>query len=104
MLTSGSTQARDLWLDVLEGRRHPLLHGYYCTRQLDDAERAEGVSSSEARIKEADFFAKTAPWATSSVQDRFGTPNLVKMLSMLLVNIINDTCVLFLDSVILIVV
>jgi hypothetical protein len=104
MLTSGSTQARDLWLDVLEGRRHPLLHGYYCTRQLDDAERAEGVSSSEARIREADFFAKTAPWATSSSQERFGTPNLVKTLSTLLVTIINDTCVSFLDFVVILVV
>lgn len=102
MLTSGSTQARDLWLDVLEGRRHPLNHGYYCTRQLDDAERGEGLSSSEARIREANFFAKTTPWATSSSKDRFGTPNLVKMLSTLLVNIISDTCVFFLSLVVLI--
>jgi len=103
MLTAGSTKARDLWFDVLEGRRHTLLHGYYCTRQLDDAERAEGISSSEARIREANFFATTTPWATSSFRERFGTPNLVKTLSGLLVTIINDTCVFlflkFCDSI-----
>jgi len=93
MLTSGSTKARDLWLDVLEGRCHPLRHGYYCTHQPDDAERTEGISSCEARHREVEFFAKTKPWAASIYKERFGTANLVKTLSALLVTIINDTYV-----------
>lgn len=99
MLPAGSIKALGLWLDVLEGRRYPLRHGYYCTRQPDDAERAEGISPSEARRREADFFATTKPWAKSTCQDRFGTPNLVNMLSKLLVRKINDSYAVLLHAV-----
>jgi hypothetical protein len=93
MLTFCSDKMRELWLDVLEGRCQPLRHGYYCTRQPDDAERAKCISSTEARTREADFFASTMPWAESSNQSRLGTPNLVGTLSGLLVHTINATYV-----------
>lgn len=91
-LTSGAIKQQENWLDVLEGRNvhHRLHHGYFCTRQPDDAERSAGVSSTQARASEAAFFAKTAPWSKSSHQHRFGTPNVVKTLSSLLTNIIDD--------------
>ncbi|KAH9921275.1 P-loop containing nucleoside triphosphate hydrolase protein [Amylocystis lapponica] len=89
-LSAGATKSRELWLDVLEGRSRPLTHGYYCTRQPDDAERAAGITAEEARAAEAAFFARTAPWATSMCQDRFGTHNLVKNLSRQLTQIIDD--------------
>ncbi|KAG6862119.1 hypothetical protein C0995_005931 [Termitomyces sp. Mi166 len=91
MLTSGSTKARELWLDIIEGRRHPLVHGYYCTRQPDDAERANNITSEGARAAESKFFSTTAPWSTSKHKDRFGTIHLISSLSKLLVGIINDT-------------
>ena len=77
---------------MLEGRnvQHRLTHGYFCTRQPDDAERRTGVSAAQARSSETAFFMKTAPWSKSSHQHRFGTPNLVKTLSSLLTNIIDD--------------
>ncbi|KAJ8474633.1 hypothetical protein ONZ51_g7084 [Trametes cubensis] len=87
-LTAGSTKARQMWLDVLEGRRHPLLHGYYCTRQPDDDERIHGVSGAAARQLEAAFFSTTSPWANANCQDRLGTTNLVKNISKLLTQII----------------
>ncbi|TFK46143.1 hypothetical protein OE88DRAFT_1687998 [Heliocybe sulcata] len=90
MLTSGATKSRELWLDVIEGRRHPTLHGYYCTRQPDDAERSNDISAADARKAESEFFAKTAPWARSPHQNRFGTVNLVATLSRLLTQLIND--------------
>lgn len=90
MLSSG-TKARNLWLDVIEGRRSPLLHGYYCTRQPDDAERAKDVTSAHARQTEATFFETNAPWSTSAHKHRFGIPNLVATLSALLEKIIKDT-------------
>ena len=93
MLGSGSTKARDLWLDVIEGRRHPLLHGYYCTRQPDDDERASNITPTQARAAEAAFFSKTSPWSNSTHKDKFGIPRLVSTLSSLLVGIINDTSV-----------
>ncbi|KAJ7149427.1 P-loop containing nucleoside triphosphate hydrolase protein [Mycena crocata] len=90
LLSAGSTKSRALWLDVIEGRRHKLFHGYYCTRQPDDEERAKGISSQEARKAEVAFFARSAPWATSTQQERFGTENLIATLSRLLVNIIGE--------------
>ncbi|KAJ7735808.1 P-loop containing nucleoside triphosphate hydrolase protein [Mycena metata] len=89
LLSTGS-KVRDLWLDVIEGRKHVLHHGYYCTRQPDDDERSRNISSTQARRAENEFFAETAPWSTSTQRDRFGTENLVSTLSTLLVQIIND--------------
>ena len=97
MLSAG-TKARNLWLDVIEGRRSPLLHGYYCTRQPDDVERANHISSVEARQAESMFFEKTAPWATSLRKDRFGTNNLVASLSTLLEQVIKTTYVPFISQ------
>jgi hypothetical protein len=91
MLSSGSN-VRDLWLDVIEGRKHPLHHGYYCTRQPDDDERSNNITPMQARHAEANFFLGTAPWSTSTHRDRFETNNLVSTLSTLLVQIINDRC------------
>ncbi|KAF8064448.1 P-loop containing nucleoside triphosphate hydrolase protein, partial [Lyophyllum atratum] len=91
MLTSGSTKARDIWLDIIEGRRHPLVHGYYCTRQPDDEQRKADITPAEARVAEAAFFLSTHPWSTSPRKDRFGTTHLIATLSKLLVGIINDT-------------
>ena len=93
MLTLGSTKARDLWLDVIEGRRHSLTHGYYCTRQPDDAERSAGVTSANARVTESTYFKETVPWSTSAHKHRFGTNNLIATLSALLVQVIKDTYV-----------
>ncbi|KAH9932350.1 P-loop containing nucleoside triphosphate hydrolase protein [Fomitopsis serialis] len=92
-LTAGAIKQQENWLDVLEGRnaQHRLTHGYFCTRQPDDADRRSGITASKARISEAAFFSKTAPWSQSSHQHRFGTPNLVKTLSALLTHIIDDS-------------
>ncbi|KAJ7024655.1 P-loop containing nucleoside triphosphate hydrolase protein [Mycena alexandri] len=88
LISVGSTKSRALWLEVIEGRRHKLLHGYYCTRQPDEEERARGVTFSEARKAERDFFAAAPGWSTSTEQDRFGTDKLISTLSTLLVQII----------------
>ncbi|KAI0820111.1 P-loop containing nucleoside triphosphate hydrolase protein [Trametes gibbosa] len=90
-LAAGSTKLRDMWLDVLEGRKHTLLHGYYCTRQPDDEERIRGVEGAAAREAEKTFFARTQPWAGSVHQGRFGTANLVRSISKLLTQIIRES-------------
>ncbi|KAF8921041.1 P-loop containing nucleoside triphosphate hydrolase protein [Mucidula mucida] len=91
MLSAGSTKALDLWLNVIEGRRHPLTHGYYCTRQPDDQDRSEKISATAAREAEKRFFSNTTPWSKSSRKERFGTENLISSLSHLLVSIIDAT-------------
>ncbi|KAJ7061772.1 P-loop containing nucleoside triphosphate hydrolase protein, partial [Mycena amicta] len=91
VVPSGSNK-RSEWLEILEGRskrdQHTLHHGYYCTRQPDDDERKDGVTSADARRTEATFFAQTVPWSKTTDRGRFGTENLVLTLSTLLVEII----------------
>lgn len=89
LLSAGSIKSRELWLDVMEGRRHQLAHGYYCTRQPDDADRSQKITADQARKVEAEFFSQTAPWSTTADQSRLGTSNLVGTLSKLLVEIID---------------
>ncbi|KZT66613.1 hypothetical protein DAEQUDRAFT_714663 [Daedalea quercina L-15889] len=91
-LTAGAIKQQENWLDVLEGRnvQHRLHHGYFCTRQPDDADRRAGITAAQARTAEATFFARTAPWSRSSQKHRFGTANVVKTLSALLTNIIDE--------------
>ncbi|KAJ7060975.1 P-loop containing nucleoside triphosphate hydrolase protein [Mycena amicta] len=89
MLKEGS-KATALWLDVIEGRKHPLQHGYYCTRQPDDEERSKNVTTADLRNAEAQFFKTGAPWSSSTHQNRFGMDNLIQTLSTLLVQIISD--------------
>ena len=80
-----------MWLDVLEGREHPLQHGYFCTRQPDDDQRLAGITLVGARRAETDFFRETSPWKESTCAHRFGTHNLVKSVSELLTRIISDS-------------
>ncbi|KAK7676574.1 hypothetical protein QCA50_020450 [Cerrena zonata] len=89
-LTTGAIKARNLWLDVIEGRRFSLRHGYYCTRQPDDEERSKGISAEEARRVEKDFFLRISPWSKSSQQYRFGTHNLINNISTLLSQLIDE--------------
>ncbi|KAJ7591896.1 P-loop containing nucleoside triphosphate hydrolase protein [Mycena floridula] len=72
MLTSGQTKVLERWMDVIEGRRHPLAHGYYGTRQPNDAERAAAIStdSNKARAIEAQFLRETSPWCNARVKNR----------------------------------
>ncbi|KAK0211639.1 P-loop containing nucleoside triphosphate hydrolase protein [Armillaria fumosa] len=90
MLPEGSVKNRALWLDVVEGRRFPLKHGYYCTRHPDDADRSQGMTSEEARKAEVEFFARTEPWNISIKPHYFGVKNLTAALSSLLIQVIQE--------------
>ncbi|KAK7679580.1 hypothetical protein QCA50_017290 [Cerrena zonata] len=90
-LTAGAVKVRELWLDVIEDRRHKLKYGYYCTRQPDEDERMRGITVDEAPIAEERFFSQTAPWSSSSYRHRFGTKHLVESLSMLLSKVIVES-------------
>ncbi|KAK0496696.1 P-loop containing nucleoside triphosphate hydrolase protein [Armillaria luteobubalina] len=90
MLPEGSVKNRALWLDVVEGRRFPLKHGYYCTRHPDDADRSQGMTSEEARKAEMEFFSRTEPWNISIKPHYFGVKNLTAALSSLLIQVIQE--------------
>ena len=86
MLSEGSVNARQSWLDVIEGRKHKLNHGYYCVRLPDDAQRAQRLSRSAFQRIAADYFDTTAPWSGVADRGRFGIPGFVTDISVLLVN------------------
>ncbi|KAK7679583.1 hypothetical protein QCA50_017293 [Cerrena zonata] len=88
-LTLGTTKEQDMQLDVIEGRKHPLKHGYYCIRQPDQKERTRGVTREEMRLIEETFFLQTIHWSTSSHRHRFGTKHLIDDLSTLLSRMID---------------
>ena len=92
-LPSGSTKRRQQWLDVIEGREHPLQHGNHCTHQPDDDQRLAGVTPSESRNTERAFFRTTEPWAASTCLHRYRRENLVQSISELLTRIISDSSV-----------
>jgi hypothetical protein len=95
MLNEGSIKSTELWIDVIEGRRHTLKHSYYCVRQPDDPQRAGGITPNDARTSEIQYFGKIKPWANLGMEtkQRLGTQNLASMLSALLVQIIKTTSV-----------
>ncbi|VDB92372.1 unnamed protein product [Peniophora sp. CBMAI 1063] len=85
------SRARENWLEVIEGRKKELLHGYYCTRQPDDAEREQGVDHPTARANEISFFQTTEPWSGSTHKSHFGIQNLVRKIGPLLQRVIKDS-------------
>ncbi|PIL25641.1 transporter [Ganoderma sinense ZZ0214-1] len=83
-IPSGSIEKRKQWVDILLGKEHPTKHGYFCTRQPDDAERAKRLSSADARAAEKRFFDEEETWSQLSCRERLGTENLLKTMSDLL--------------------
>ncbi|KAL2861487.1 P-loop containing nucleoside triphosphate hydrolase protein [Aspergillus pseudodeflectus] len=69
------------WVEILEGDKFSLGHGYYVVRNNPDP----SVEHSVARQEEDEFF-RIAPWSTdlASYHERFGTRNLQSALSNLL--------------------
>lgn len=93
MLPPGSIESVERWLATIEGRRHALHHGYYCTRQPDELQRSKNMTHSQASDMETTFFRETSPWRNCSVTERLGIANMIPNLSRLLVHLINERCV-----------
>ncbi|KAJ7102892.1 P-loop containing nucleoside triphosphate hydrolase protein [Mycena epipterygia] len=85
ILGPGATGSRQKWKDILEGKDHQLIHGYYCVRLPDDDERSRGISRAESERRAAEYFDSTQPWRDIVDRSRFGVPNLAAFLSQLLV-------------------
>ena len=95
MLTAGCTQLLENWIRVLEGGQHSLVHGYYCTRQLNDSERLQAPSLEQSRAIEENYFNTTPPWTNFAVKERLGMTNLIDKLGHLLVATIQAAFVSF---------
>jgi hypothetical protein len=95
-LSAGATNAREKWREVLEDRIHRLKHRYYCVRLPDDDERSRKITRTEVDRNAEAFFSTTSPWKDIMVNDprRFGMPNFVNDISVLLTAVIEKACVL----------
>ncbi|KLO12399.1 hypothetical protein SCHPADRAFT_941237 [Schizopora paradoxa] len=84
-LTKGATSAHQKWKDVLSGKEHPLMLGYYCVKLSDDVERASNLSRAQRNDAERTFFEAKSPWtelqANPTLRKRFGVGNTVADLS-----------------------
>ncbi|KAF8340724.1 P-loop containing nucleoside triphosphate hydrolase protein [Cantharellus anzutake] len=78
------------WVDVLEGRKHPLKLGYYITKQPAPKDLLEKITHAEARAKERDFFRDHPTWSRLP-KSRMGTEMLGVSLSKLLSQLIDRT-------------
>ncbi|KAE9399931.1 P-loop containing nucleoside triphosphate hydrolase protein [Gymnopus androsaceus JB14] len=87
-ITRGAIGSRQRWKEVLQGKIHPLHHGYYCVRLADDNERSRRLSRTESEELSAEFFANNDPWNDFVNRSRFGVPNFVKDISRLLLGLI----------------
>ncbi|KAJ7576194.1 hypothetical protein C8J56DRAFT_1062315 [Mycena floridula] len=68
MLTSGQTKSLEQWVDVIEGRRHPLAHEYHGTRQPNDAERAAAISTGSNKALDLNAIANRREQDKNTVQ------------------------------------
>jgi len=84
-LSTGATSARQRWKQVIDGRLHPLKHGYYCVRLPDDDERSRNVTGASLQRLNSEFFASTSPWNEVDDHYRLGIPGFVSDISKLLI-------------------
>lgn len=81
------------WLDIVEGRKHPLALGYFVTKQPAPKDVHDKISHQDARKSERDFFYNHPMWSTCSgaIRARMGTARLGMTLSKLLSHLIDRT-------------
>jgi hypothetical protein len=81
------------WLDIVEGRKHPLALGYYITKQPAPKDIEEKISHDDARRAERNFFDHHAVWSNRAkgIRNRMGTARLGLSLSKLLSQFIDHT-------------
>ena len=93
-LGAGAISQRRKWVEIIEGRSdHKLLHGFYCVRLPDDAEREQHITRSESQRRATEYFDTTSPWKDVTDRRRFGIPGFVSDVSRLLIQMIEEACV-----------
>ncbi|KAF3903239.1 Dynamin-1 [Dactylellina cionopaga] len=85
-------EEHDQWVRILQGKEHRLPHGYFVTKQPNQAQLSARVSHTEARKLEDIFFENVDPWNSelSGLKHRFGTLNLQRYLSKELAGLIRQ--------------
>ncbi|KAJ8074434.1 hypothetical protein PM082_015335 [Marasmius tenuissimus] len=78
------------WLGFIRGETQQLRNGWFCVKQPSTSDLNKGITWSEARTKENDFFSMTTPWCELELvhQRYLRTSNLVGRLSTILSDLI----------------
>ncbi|KAG8941212.1 hypothetical protein FRC03_004699 [Tulasnella sp. 419] len=87
---TGEFKTCQYWLDVLEGRKLPLTHGYYVTRQPNEKELHESIGNEDARRLEMSFFETSFLNSSPEMETRCGTHKLAEAMSQLLVEMMRS--------------
>ncbi|KAG0664588.1 hypothetical protein C6P46_001184 [Rhodotorula mucilaginosa] len=68
------------WLELVEGRRHQLAHGFFVTKQPGTEDLAKNLTFQKARSAEAKFFDRVEPWNNLAphVKRQLGTRHLIR--------------------------
>jgi len=74
------------WLLLLRNQREYHKHGWYCVKQPSGEQMRDGMTWSEARAAETEFFNEGDPWSSldALVRSRLGTVPLTKALGEIL--------------------
>jgi hypothetical protein len=78
------------WLKFIKNEKEPLENNWYCVKQPSSNDLKQRWTWKQAREKESDFFAATAPWCELEglYQKYLRTSNLVERLSSVLSDLI----------------
>jgi hypothetical protein len=84
------------WLPFIKNEKEALENNWYCVKQPSSNDLKNKWSWEEARRRENDFFASTAPWSEleAMYQKYLRTSPLVERLSSILSDLIAKRCVL----------
>ncbi|KAJ6476119.1 P-loop containing nucleoside triphosphate hydrolase protein [Mycena sanguinolenta] len=77
------------WLSLIRNERDALENNWYCVKQPSSQDIRQGITWSEARAREIEFFSSKSPWSDSMHQPYLGTSNLVHRLSSILSDLIS---------------
>ncbi|KAJ7064090.1 P-loop containing nucleoside triphosphate hydrolase protein [Mycena amicta] len=79
------------WLPLIRNEVEALENHWFCVKQPSSQEMKQGITWGEARSRENDFFALTAPWSELSAlhQKYLRTTNLIEKLSTILSDLIS---------------
>lgn len=80
----------DRWLRFIRGEYETLQNGWFCVKQPNSQSLKQGITWTEARTKEDEYFSTTAPWSSldSTYQQCLRTSNLTERLSTILSGLI----------------
>jgi len=81
----------DRWLRFIRNEYETLDNGWYCVKQPNSKTLAQGISWTEARAQENEYFSMNPPWSSleSTYQAYLRTVNLTERLSIILSELIS---------------